>query len=79
MSALNRLVKVIGDGCMIFSIPLIMIGVAGLAGGYGIMFHIGGEVASPQEGGQMTLIVGIILLLAGIVITTIRKMKIVNF
>ena len=81
MSFLNTLVKLIGTGCMIVGIVLTALGVSGLAweGRYAPTFHIGGEVVSPQEGGQMTLTVGIIFLLVGIVITYIRKKIIVNF
>ena len=81
MSFLNTLVKFIGSGCIILGIVLTALGVSGLAfeGRYAPTFHIGGELVSAQEGGQMTLTVGIIFLLVGIVITYIRKKKIVNF
>jgi hypothetical protein len=75
MSLLKKLVKLIGDGCIIFGIILTAFGVYGLAGGTGITFFVGGEVATPQEGGQSTFIVGIILLVIGIVITYIRSKK----
>ena len=80
MGLLNRLVKVIGDGCIIFSIPLLVIGVFGLSGSpYAPTFIMGGRQVTPQEGGQITSIAGITLLLVGIVITYIRKKNIVNF
>jgi len=72
---LKTLVKLIGDGCIIFGIILTAFGVYGLAGGTGITFYIGERLVTPQEGGQITLIVGIILLLVGIVITYIRRKK----
>ena len=79
MGFLNTLVKLIGHGCIIFGIILTALGLLGLAGSpYAPTFHIGGEAVSPQEGGQRTLIVGIILLLVGIVITYIRKRKLAN-
>lgn len=67
------MVRLIGNGCIIFGIILTAFGVYGLAGGTGITFDIGGRVVTPQEGGQITLIVGIIVLLVGIVITYIRR------
>ena len=81
MSFLNTLVKFIGNGCIILGIVLTSLGVSGLAfeGRYAPTFHIGGEVVSPQEGGQMTLSVGIPLLIVGIVITYIGKKKTINF
>jgi hypothetical protein len=74
MGFLKTLVKLMGDGCIIFSIPLIVIGAFGLAGS-DITFIMGGRQVTPQEGGRITLIVGIILLLVGIVITYIRRKK----
>ncbi len=76
MGFFKTLVKLIGDGCIIFSIPLTVIGAFGLAGGpYAPTFIMGGRQVTPQEGGRITLIVGIILLLVGIVITYIRRKK----
>ena len=75
---LKRLVKVIGDGCIIFGLILTGFGVYGLVGGTGITFRMSGRVVTPQEGGQITAIVGIILLLVGVVITYIRSKKIQN-
>jgi hypothetical protein len=77
----QTLVKLIGNGCLILGIILTSLGVSGLAweGRYAPTFYIGGRLVTPQEGGQMTLIVGITLLLAGIVITYIRSKKIINF
>ena len=65
--------KLIGDGCIIFGIFLTAIGLSGLAGYTGITFYIGERLVTPQEGGQITSIVGISLLLVGIVITHIRR------
>ena len=79
MGLLKTLVKLIGDGCIIFGIILTAFGLYGLAGGTGITFDIGGRLVTPQEGGLITLFAGIILLLAGIVITYIHSKKIVNF
>lgn len=75
MGLLKTLVKLIGDGCIIFGIILAAFGVYGLAGGTGIQFYLSGELVTPQEGGQITLIIGVILLIAGIVITYIRRKK----
>ena len=75
MGFLKTLVKLIGDGCIIFGIILTAFGVYGLAGGTGITFYMNERLVTPQEGGQITLIAGIILLLAGIVITYIRRKK----
>ena len=74
MGFFKTLVKFIGDGCIILSIPLILIGAFGLAGS-DITFFMGGRQVTPKEGGQITLIVGIIVLLVGIVITYIRRKK----
>ena len=71
----DTLVKLIGDGCIVFGIIITAFGLLGLAGGYGITFYIGGELASPQEAGQRILIIGIILFLVGIVVTYIRRKK----
>jgi len=75
MEFLKTLVKFIGNGCIILGIILTTLGVSGLAweGRYAPTFYIGGRLVTPQEGGQITLIAGIILLLAGIVITYIRR------
>ena len=66
------MVRLIGDGCIIFGIILSVIGLFGLAGS-DITFYIGGRLVTPQEGGQITLTVGIALFLVGIVITYIRR------
>ena len=68
MGFLKKLVKLVGDGCIIFSIPLTVIGVYGLAGHTGITFYMSGRQVTPQEGGQITSTLGIILLLFGIYI-----------
>jgi len=75
MEFLKTLVKFIGNGCIILGIILTTLGVSGLAweGRYAPTFYIGGRLVTPQEGGQITLIAGIILLLAGIVITYILR------
>ena len=70
---LKVLVKVVGDLCIVFGLILIGFGVYGLAGGTGITFIISEKVVTPQEGGQATLIVGIILLLVWAVIACIRR------
>ena len=76
MGYLNTLLRLIGHGCIIFGLIFTALGLFGLAGSpYAPTFHIGGEVVSPQEGGQRTSIVGIILLLVGIVITIIHHQK----
>ena len=78
MSLLTTLVRLLGDGCIIFGIILTMLGVIGLAfTTYSPNFYIGGRPVTPQEGGQMTSIAGIILLVVGIVITYIRRSKII--
>ena len=69
----KTLVKLIGDGCIIFGIIFTAIGLVGLVGGYGITYYIGERLVTPQEGGQHTLMVSIPLLLVGIVITHIRR------
>jgi energy-converting hydrogenase Eha subunit G len=75
MGFLKTLVKFIGEGCIIFGLIFTGFGIYGLAGGTGIRFHIGGELATPQEGGQVTSILGISLLIIGIVITYIHRKK----
>ena len=77
MGLFKTLVKLIGNGCIILGIILTALGVSGLAfeGRYAPTFYIGGRLVTSQEGGQMTLTVGIILLLAGIVITYIHRKK----
>jgi uncharacterized membrane protein len=77
----QTLVKLIGNGCIILGIILTALGVSGLAfeGLYAPTFYIGGRLVTAQEGGQITSTVGIILLLAGIVITYIHSKKIINF
>ena len=78
MGLLQTLVKLIGNGCIIFGIILTMLGVIGLAlPAYSPNFYIGGRLVTPQEGGQITSIAGITLLLVGIVITYIRRSKII--
>ena len=72
MGFLKTLVRLIGDGCIIFGIVLAVIGLFGLACS-DITFYIGGRLVTPQEGGQITSIVGITLLIVGIVITYIRR------
>ena len=74
MGFLKTLVKLIGHGCIIFGIILTVLGLLGLAGSpYAPTFYIGGRLVTPQEGGQITSIVGITLLIVGIVITYIRR------
>ena len=75
MGLLKAFVKFIGNGCIIFGIILSAFGLYGLAGGTGIQFYLSGELATPQEGGKITLIAGLILLIAGIVITYIHRKK----
>jgi hypothetical protein len=41
MTFLKTLVRLIGDGCIVFGIILTAFGVYGLAGGTGIPFYIG--------------------------------------
>ena len=69
MGILKTLVKIAGIFATIFGIIFLVLGLYGLSGGTGATFEINGQVVSPQEGGPIFAIVGIIVLLIGVILT----------
>lgn len=77
MGFLRILVKIVGILAIILGAAFISMGVYGLAGGTGLTFTINEREVSAQEGGQIFLIVGIVVFFVGIALTYIgfKKMK----
>ena len=69
MGFVKTLVKLIGIVLVIVGIIMFAVGVYGLAGGAGVTFTINDRVVSPQEGGQIFAIAGIVALLIGVVLS----------
>lgn len=68
---LKTLMKLGGIVAIPFGTVFVAAGAYGLAGGTGIRFTINERIVSPQEGGQIFSIVGIIMLLGGIILAHI--------
>ena len=75
MTLLKTFMNLIGTGCIVFGAMLTSFGLYGLAGGTGIQYYIDDKQVTPQEGGQLPFIVGLILLGAGLIITSFYRKK----
>jgi len=63
---LRIMVKIGGVLGALFGVVFTIVGLYGIAGGTGVVFTINDRLVSAQEGGQIFLIIGVVILLVGI-------------